>query len=57
MDKTSRKIIDLYKRSVALKRKSGLPLHVNQTSLAKRVGVSPSVVSRVLALAKARGEL
>ena len=48
MDKKAKKVIALYQRAENHAAKSGL-VKVNQTSIAKRAGVSESFVSKVLA--------
>ena len=48
MDKKAKKVIALYQRAENHAAKSGL-VKVNQTSIAKRAGVSESLVSKVLA--------
>lgn len=48
MDKKTKKVIALYLRAENHAAKSGL-VKVNQTSIAKRAGVSESFVSKVLA--------
>lgn len=57
MRKHEQKIVNLYRRAWEHLKKSGLPLVVSLTQLAKRAGVSVSLVSRTIAEARRRGEV